>query len=287
MHIAGTGGQTTSTGTGAMDWLSPVPALAMPPMTQTFRNRPRILFVHGAAADARVWQPVIAALPPHCDAHAMTLTYFGDAAWPDDGAAFGTRVHARDVCEMARAMGAPVHVVGWSYAVHVVLQALLDAPELFASALLYEAGLGQYVADDADRDAFARDANSLFGAVGAKLAKEGEEAAVRQLVGPGFARLPDERQALYLSNARTMPLLMGGGEAPTKIGPAKLATIRTPCRVAIGEATRPAFAIPSRHLAAALPCGELTVIPGADHFLPETGPVLFAALVADWIEARA
>lgn len=256
-------------------------------MTQTSRNRPRILFVHGAAADAQVWQPVIAALPPHFDARAVTLTYFGDAAWPDDGSAFGTRVHARDVCAMARAMGAPVYVVGWSYAVHVVLQALLDAPELFASALLYEAGLGQYISDDGDRDAFARDANSLFGAVGAKLAKEGEEAAVRQLVGAVFAQLPAERQAMYLSNARTMPLLMGGGEAPSKIGPAQLATIRTPCRVAIGEATRPAFSIPSRHLAAALPCGELTVIPGADHFLPETGPALFAALVADWIETRA
>lgn len=258
----------------------------MPPMTQASRNRPRILFVHGAAADARVWQPVIAALPPHLDAHAMTLTYFGDAAWPDDGTGFGTRVHARDVCAMARSMGAPVHVVGWSYAVHVLLQALLDAPELFTSTMLYEAGLGQYVADDADREAFAKDANSLFGAVGAKLAKEGEEAAVRQLVGPAFAQLPTERQAMYLSNARTMPLLMGGGEAPTKIGPQRLATIQTPCRVAIGGATRPAFSIPSRHLAAALPCGELTVIPGADHFLPETGPAVFAALVADWIDAE-
>ncbi|RVQ68732.1 alpha/beta hydrolase [Croceicoccus ponticola] len=248
---------------------------------------PRILFVHGAAADARLWQPVIAALPADWQAEAITLTYFGEEAWPDDGGGFGTLLHAREVCEMAALMGGDVHVVGWSYSVHVVLQALLDAPALFASALLYEAALGQYVIDDAEREAFNKDAGSVFGAVGAVLAKDGTQAAVRQLVGSAFTALAPSRQAMYLANHRMMPLLMGAGEPPSKIGPDLLAKIETPVLVAMGADTRPAFAIPSRALASALPQGELDVITGADHFLPETCPPLFAAVVEEWIERQA
>lgn len=246
-------------------------------------EHPRILFVHGAAADARLWAPVIAALPAMWDAQAITLSYFGDAPWPDNGAGFGISLHSREVRQMAAEMGGDVHVVAWSYSVHVALQAMLDAPDLFSSALLYEAALGQYITSDAEQEAFAKDANSLFGAVGAKLAKEGEEASVRQLVGTGFAALPPDRQAMYLSNARMMPLLMGGGEAPTKIGPAELARVEMPCRVAMGGNTRAAFAIPSKALATGLPRGELDVVAGADHFLPEKNPGLFAAVVEEWI----
>lgn len=246
----------------------------------------RILMVHGAAADARLWQPVVAALPATWQVETITLTYFGEDDWPDEGGGFGTRLHAAEVREKAAAMGGDVHVVAWSYSVHVALQALLDAPALFASAVLYEAGLGQYIADDAGREAFGKDAGSLFGAVGAVLEKEGTVAAVRQLVGKAFAALAPERQAMYLANHRMMPLLMGGGEPPTKIGPDRLATIETPVLVAMGAQTRPAFAIPSRALAAALPHGELDVIAGADHFLPETGPLLFAAVIEEWVEKR-
>lgn len=248
---------------------------------------PRILFVHGAGCDARVWAPVIAHLPRHWDAQVVTLTYFGEDEWPDDGARFGTTLHAQDVVARAEAMGGEVHVVGWSYAVHVVLEALLARPDLFAGALLYEPGLGQYVTDEAAREAYGRDAGSLYGAVGARLEREGTEAAVRQLVGAAFATLLPDMQAMHLANARTMPLLMGGGQAPAKLGPDLLARIATPTLVAMGEKTRPAFAIPSRTLAEALPGARLQVVPGADHFLPQSAPAQFAALVADWIESAA
>lgn len=244
---------------------------------------PKLLFVHGAAADARLWDPVIAALPDACHAEAITLTYFGEAPWPDDGARFGPRLHAQDIARHADAMGGAVHVVCWSYSVHVGLQALIAAPELFASALFYEAALGQYLTDEAEIAAYGKDAGQFYGAVGAALAEHGAEAAARQLVGDGFAELAPERQAIYLRNARMMPLLMGGGEAPPKIGPEALARIETPVRVVMGTETRPAFSLPSRALSDALPHGSLETVAGAEHFLPETDPQGFAAIVAAWI----
>ncbi|WP_299308008.1 alpha/beta hydrolase [uncultured Croceicoccus sp.] len=243
---------------------------------------PRLLFVHGAAGDARIWNPVIAALPGGWQAEAITLTYFGDAAWPDEGEGFSTALHARELCDHAARMGGDVRIVCWSYAVHVGLQALLDRPELFADAFFYEAGLPHYLSDADEIERFSRDFKSCFGPVGAALKKDGAVAAVRALIGPGFARMAPERQAIYESNAAMMPLLMGGGQAPAKIGPAELARIETPCRVAMGADTRPAFALPSRALADALPDCDLVAVPGAQHFLPETDPARFAGLVEEW-----
>lgn len=246
-------------------------------------DAPRLLFVHGAASDARIWAPVLAALPQAWQAQALTLSYFGDDDWPDSGARFGTALHAADVARFARRMAGPVHLVGWSYAVHVVLEALIATPSLYASAFLYEPGLGQYIADDATREAYARDAGSLYGAIDGKLANFGAQAAVRQLIGPAFAHLPAEVQAMHLANARTMPLLMGGGQPPTKLARKDLADITVPCRVAVGSRTRPAFALPARALAEVLPSHDLVEVAGADHFLPQSDPVRFAGLVEDWV----
>ena len=112
-----------------------------------------ILFVHGAAGDARIWQPVIDALPDGLEAHALTLRYFGGQPWPDDGGAFGTDVHAADIVAAARAIGQRANLVCWSYGVHPGLAALLDAPELFASAFFYEAALPHYITRADDRRA--------------------------------------------------------------------------------------------------------------------------------------
>lgn len=241
------------------------------------------LFVHGAAGDARVWTPVIAALPAGLAGRALTLTYFGQADWPDDGSGFGTEVHCRDIAAAAREAGEPVHLVCWSYGVHPGLAALLETPGLFASAFFYEAGLPHYISGARDRAAFGQSAAAVFGPVGQALADQGPEASVETLVGREiFARLPADRRALYLSNARMMPLLMGGGRPPALITPRELATIATPCCAAYGADTQDAFAIPTRALAAAIPGAELKEVPGADHFLPETDAARFAALVGDW-----
>ncbi len=243
---------------------------------------PGLLFVHGAAGDARVWNPVIAALPDGWEAEAITLTYFGDTAWPDDGAGFGTAMHARDICEHAARLGGDVRLVCWSYAVHAGLEALRERPDLFAGAFFYEAGLPHYLSDAEEIERFTRDFKSCFGPVGAALKKDGPVAAVRALIGPAFERMTPERRAIYESNSAMMPLLMGGGQAPAQIGPGELAQIETPCRVAMGADTRLAFALPSRALAKGLPDCDLIEVPDAQHFLPETDPGRFAGLVEEW-----
>lgn len=245
-----------------------------------------VLFVHGAAGDARIWTPVIAALPAGITGEALTLTYFGAEAWPDDGRDFGTEVHCRDILRAARDAGGKVHLVCWSYGIHPGLAALLDTPGLFASAFFYEAGLPHYISGTKERAAFGQSASEVYGPVNRALAEHGPDAGVAALVGvERFAQLPEDRRALYLSNARMMPLLMGGGRPPALITPRELAKIATRCCAAYGADTPPAFAIPTRALAAAIPGAVNREVPRADHFLPETDPARFAALVADWIRS--
>ena len=242
-----------------------------------------VLFVHGAAGDARIWSPVIDALPKGIDGRALTLTYFGDAPWPDDGRNFGTQVHAADITAAARETGQPVHVVSWSYGVHPTLAALLDAPDLFSSALFYEAALPHYIERDAERRDYLKAWHALFGPVAKATRQSGAEAGLAALLGEAAQYIRPERLAIYRENARMMPLLFGGGQEPAAITPAELAVNSTPCCAALGKDTDPTFAIPTRALATAIPGAVLEELPGANHFLPELDPGRFAGLVEGWI----
>ena len=242
-----------------------------------------VLFVHGAAGDARVWQPVIDALPAGIEGRALTLTYFGAEPWPDAGEQFGTEVHAYDIVRAARAAGLPVHLVCWSYGCHPGIAALLDAPELFASAFFYEAAMPHYIASAEGRRAFGESFAATFGPVARAVAENGPRAGVTTLIGPHFPMLREERRAIYLANAPMMPLLFGAGLPPRKITPRDLVQIAPPCCAALGSETQDVFALSTRALAEAITDATLLEVEGEDHFLPETNPVRFSGLVADWV----
>ncbi len=248
-----------------------------------------ILFVHGALGDARTWGPVLDALPWNVDARAITLSYFGTAAWRGDGSDFGTERHAADLEQFIDAtMDAPVVVVAWSYGCHPALLLAMRRPDLVAALVLYEPVIGSFIEDDELRHRFGADAAACFGPVADVLAQEGEEAAAHRLfdnVGePGFiAAMQQDRRRIALSNARTVPLVTGKGAPPTKIAADDVRALDLPLIAAMGSETRPAFAIPTRVLADAARHGRLEVVPGAGHLLPESDPVRFAGLLTAWL----
>lgn len=247
----------------------------------------RILFIHGAPGDARVWSPVIDLLPAGAEARAITLSYFGLCEWPDDGSGFSTERHALDIVELVEAaMEPPVTLVGWSFGCHPALLAALERPDLFAALLLYEPSLTTYVEDAEALSAFERDSAAAFEPNVELMATEGPDAAVAGIIdssgGPGcFDALPAERQCIYRESARMLTLLMGAGQPPAQITRDRLNRLKMPATVAMGADTRPIFEIPSRALASAIPGAKLEILPKAGHMLPETEPERFAQLVAD------
>lgn len=247
-----------------------------------------LLLLHGAPGDGRLWQPVIDCLHGGVRAVAPTLTYFGDAPWPDDGAGFGSELHASEIIAAAAAQGEPVRLVAWSFSVLPALLAALQRPELFAALLVYEPGLPSWVEDQAELERFGADAGAAFGPTAGAVMSCDNAAAVALLFdasgGPGcFASLSPERRALYLQSAAMMPLLMGGGQPPTPVSASEIARLQVPLTVAMGSRTRPVFEVPSRGLALASGGTEPLIVADADHMLPETAPERFAALIGEWM----
>ncbi|GGD78300.1 alpha/beta fold hydrolase [Croceicoccus mobilis] len=249
-----------------------------------------VLFVHGALGDARTWSPVIDALqccmPAGIDARAITLSCFGKR---DGSGEFTTARHALDIEEFAEAlMEPPVTVVAWSYGTHPALCAALRRPDLFAGLFLYEPAFATWVDDDDARAAYRADAGDLYGPVREALECGDEEAAAIALFdgtgAPGFIpALRPDRQRIAFDNAHTLRLMMGEGTPPAKITAAEVADLTMPLTVAMGEATRPAFAVPARGLAQAVRTARLEVARNAGHMLPEEDPARLAAMVAKWL----
>jgi pimeloyl-ACP methyl ester carboxylesterase len=96
-----------------------------------------VVFVHGNVSSALFYQPTMLALPSNVRALAIDLRGFGDSETLPVDATRGLRDFSDDVASVLDELGIPsAHLVGWSMGAGVVLQLLLDRPELVASVTL-------------------------------------------------------------------------------------------------------------------------------------------------------
>jgi pimeloyl-ACP methyl ester carboxylesterase len=96
-----------------------------------------VLFVHGNVSSSLFWQPLMLSLPPGIRAVAVDLRGFGGSETLPVDATRGVRDFSDDVAAVAHELGlGAVHVVGWSLGGGVVMQLLLDRPDLVASLTL-------------------------------------------------------------------------------------------------------------------------------------------------------
>ncbi|MEF3404296.1 alpha/beta hydrolase [Agromyces sp. CCNWLW203] len=96
-----------------------------------------VVFVHGNVSSSLFWQPMMLSLPPRVASFAVDLRGFGDSETLPVDATRGVRDFSDDVASVIDALGlGAVHLVGWSMGGGVVMQLLLDRPELVASLTL-------------------------------------------------------------------------------------------------------------------------------------------------------
>ena len=91
------------------------------PVVDVGKGEP-ILFVHGAFADHRAWEPVRDTVAEGHRFIAYTQREFGTTDWPDEPV-YGQDVHESDLVALLDTWGEPMHLVGWSYSGPIVLQA--------------------------------------------------------------------------------------------------------------------------------------------------------------------
>ncbi len=96
-----------------------------------------VLFVHGAFADYRAWEPVREDVAEDHRFIAYTQRHFGTGDWSEEPG-FAMDVHEADLVALLDAWGESMHLVGWSYSGPIVLQAALDRPDLVRTVVIFE-----------------------------------------------------------------------------------------------------------------------------------------------------
>lgn len=115
----------------------PTDRLTMNVLERTGTEGPAVLFVHGNVSSSLFWQQAMLDLPAGYRALAVDLRGFGDTDPEPIDATRGLRDHADDLRALLPALGLEkVHLVGWSMGGGVLMQYLLDAPEMVASMTL-------------------------------------------------------------------------------------------------------------------------------------------------------
>jgi pimeloyl-ACP methyl ester carboxylesterase len=249
-----------------------------------------VVLVHGAVADLRVWEPVREALAQNHRVIAYTQRYFGAAPWPDEGKAFSVATHADDLAKFVTYLNAgPVHLVGWSYGGTVAAVAAVNNPRLVASLVLYEPALGTVlVPESPEAKQAAAERAPMFGpAVAASNAGDHVQATLRLIEGvfqlpPGeAARQPEQWQAMWRDNARTVPLLFAA--PPPAATCDMLQGFTKPTLVLIGEETKSFFPVIAERVRACIPGAERVILSGVNHDAPVRDPAGFSAVVSQFV----
>ncbi|WP_375399185.1 alpha/beta fold hydrolase [uncultured Amnibacterium sp.] len=99
--------------------------------------RRTVVLIHGNVSSSLFFQPLMLALPADVRALAIDLRGFGDSETLPVDASRGLRDFSDDVAGVLDALGTgPVRILGWSMGAGVVLQLLLDRPDLVDSVIL-------------------------------------------------------------------------------------------------------------------------------------------------------
>lgn len=93
-----------------------------------------VVFIHGNFSSATYWEETMLALPPGYRGIAPDLRGYGDTEDKLIDATRGARDWSDDLKALSDALGdQPAHLVGWSLGAAVIMQFLLDYPELVRS----------------------------------------------------------------------------------------------------------------------------------------------------------
>ena len=94
-----------------------------------------VVLVHGNVSSSLFWQPTMLALPGR--SLAVDLRGFGESEVKDVDATRGVRDFSDDVASVLDTLGIPrAHLVGWSMGGGVVMQLMLDRPDLVETVTL-------------------------------------------------------------------------------------------------------------------------------------------------------
>jgi pimeloyl-ACP methyl ester carboxylesterase len=248
-----------------------------------------IVFVHGAVADLRFWEPQRDAVAKQNRFVAYTFRYHGAAPWTDEGKQYSAATHAADLGAFIGALkSGPVHLVGLSYGGLLAALVAVKQPELIRTLTLAEPAVFSILADLPEGkpalESWMKGAAPIYEAL-----KKGDNIQATKLLSglvngeppENFEKLPPALRQMLLDNARTLPLLFAA--PPESVTCDALRTIKAPTLVIRGANTPLIFSKTNEVVARCIPGSESIAIPAASHVMSQQNPQGFNRMVLDFI----
>ena len=245
-----------------------------------------VVFSHGGRSDLRYWEPQRETFGARHRFIAYSHRYHGGPPWPTQ-ADFSADAHARDLLAIIRAVGRPVHLVGFSSA--IALRAVLRAPELVRSLVTIEPNVPWLLEGDLEGDrmrAWWRTENER---VLTEAANDPAEAARLwfELVnnrGRGtFVAQPEAFRRMWLDNSL---IDRPTAATPDPVRCAELGAVGTPTLVVGAEYGMPYSRAIVERVARCVPNCRFVVVPAVTHFMSYQQPDVFNSLVLEFLAAN-
>jgi pimeloyl-ACP methyl ester carboxylesterase len=230
----------------------------------------KIVLLHSALGDSRLWAHQVAALSPQFDVVAPDLPGWGETPLPTSAFSFVDGVAAE----------LPAMLVGNSFGGTIALRTALAHQDRVEKLVLIGAGLPTWDWTEEMRNYWTAEEQ----AVEAGDLDAATEINLEFWVAPAHRDevRPQQRRAFELQTAHEEPELHWPDMAP-------LATLRIPTLVVVGEADKADFLAIAQHLAEEIPDADLAVVPGAGHLVGVEQPEELNALLFEFLtgDARA
>lgn len=227
-------------------------------------KRPRVVLLHSAIGDSRLWRRQVAALEGRFDVVAPDLPGFGQTPEPSEPFSLVEQVLPH----------LPGMLVGNSMGGRLALWTALAHPDLVQRLVLVDAGLPDWEWSDEIRDYWKReeeaaDRGDLDGAV---------EINLDFWVAPEFRDeiRPQVLRAFELQTAHEEPEVLWPDTPPIE-------SLQVPTLVVIGDRDKQDFQDIGRHLAGRIPNARLEVVEGAGHLVGVDRPDQLNALLLDFL----
>jgi 3-oxoadipate enol-lactonase len=225
----------------------------------------KVVLLHSALGDSRLWRHQVEALSPEHEVVAPDLPGFGEMPEPSEPFSYVDAVVPH----------LPAALVGNSLGGRVALTTALAHQDRVEKLVLVAAGMSAWDWSEqmrgywADEEA-AVDAGDLDAAVQVNLdfwVKPEHHEEVR----------PQARRLLELQTAHEEPELLWPEVPP-------FSSLRIPTLVVVGDDDKPDFKAIAKHLAEEIPDSELAVVAGAGHLVGLDQPEELNALLLDFLE---
>ncbi len=224
----------------------------------------KVVLVHSALGDSRLWQRQVTALGDHHDVIAPDLPGWGTEPLPELPFSFVDRIAAH----------LPAALVGNSFGGAIALRTALANPGRVNRLVLIDSGLPAWDWTEEMRDYFSREetafeAGDLDGAT---------EVNLEFWVAPEHRDevRPQQRLALELQSAHEEPEVHWPELAP-------LSSLELPVLVILGEDDKADFHKIAHHLAEEIPGAELVTVPGAGHLVGLDQPEALNELLLEFL----